>query len=301
MLVWNHTYMMTSFKWFLAVVINIYIIKIPGTVSEHFHRPLLTIRVEKERICVNKGDSLTLSCTLEVRGTKKAFKKWTLSWYCDGILFTKNATEKWQNSTHLSSFLRLNAVWSGEKSFTCVATRLPKSLEDLSTSLQTSSSVNVKSPDAQCNIIGSRFIEQPNIDLFEIYWRPVNTSSELNAVYTLNICTEPDELSLNQVCPHYYAIKGRCFYSEKDVYKLTNTKGFICKANVSSGLALYRAFISYKVKGEECEYRCSTKKRFYLTTFREPIPESDAMEVVLIPSPVVNLRVNPRPSHEVRL
>lgn len=288
---------MAFFKWFLAVVICASITKMPGTVSERFHRPPATLSIEKERVCANRGDSLSLSCTLNLRGTKKASREWTLSWHSDGITFKKNATEKWQNSTHLSSSLRINAVWSGEELFTCAATRLSK--KDFDTSLHTSTVVNVKSP-TQCSIIGSRFIEQPIVNLFEVYWRPVNTSLE-NVVYSLNICTEPEDLPLNGVCPHYHTVKGWCFHSEKNIYNLKNTKGFICKANVSSGLTVYRTFISSKLKDEDCEHRCSTQKRFYLNIFRDLIPEPDAIEIVLIPSPVVNLRVIPRPSREVSL
>ena len=291
---------MAFFKWLLAVVICASITKMPGTVSERFHRLPANLSTEKKRVCANRGDALSLSCTLNLLGTKKASREWTLSWHSDGITFKKNATEKWQNSTHLSSSLRLHAVWSGEKLFTCVATRLSKTSKGLDTSLQTSTVVNVKS-STQCSIIGSRFIEQPNVNLFEVYWRPVKQPLK-NVVYSLNICTEqPEGLPLNGVCPHYYTVKGWCFYSEKNIYNLNNTNGFICKANVSSRITVYRTFISSKVKDEDCELRCSTEKRFYLNIFRDLIPEPDAIEIVLIPSPVANMHVIPRPSREVRL
>ncbi len=281
--------------WFIATLINLSLIQVQGTVPERLNQTLVTLTTEKRQICANRGDSLTLSCTLAVHGTKKAFKKWTLSWYSEGTTFTKNVTKKWQNSSHLTLYLRLNAVWSGEKLFTCVASNAKTSIKSLSV-------IKVKSPGL-CSIIGLRLMERALFDSVEIYWRPVKSSE--NVMYSLNICTEPEGLLLSQACPYYKTVpmNSSCFYREEDVYNVPNTKGFTCMV---TGINLdfydnHRAYVSSKVEGESCEHRCSADKRFYLSVFRDPFPEPDITEVVLIPAPIMRLRVITRAPREVSL
>jgi hypothetical protein len=297
---------MLCLMWFIAILINFLLTRIQGTVPEGFNQPLVTLSVGKGQLCANRGDSLTLSCTLAVHGRKKSFKKWTLSWYSEGIIFTKNVTQKQQNSSHLTTHLRLNAIWLGDKLFTCVASRFANNVKTTkASSLNSSSLVKVKSP-VPCNIIGFRLMERPLLDSLDLYWRPI-TSSE-NAEYSLNVCSEPDVLELNHVCLNYKRIhlNSSCFHREKDVYNLPNTKGFTCTA---MNLDLrkhnnYRVYISSKVEGEICEQRCSDEKTFQINHFRNPFLEPDIThitEVVLTPTHVIRLRGIPRASREVSL
>jgi hypothetical protein len=274
---------------------NLFLIQTQGRVAELNNQPLV--------ICANKGDTITLSCTLAVNDSKNASKKWTLSWQSEGRTFAENVTNRWQNSSHFTSYLTLNAVWSGdlEKLFTCVASGLVNNTKT-KLYIKATSLVKIKESDS-CSIIGFRLLERPVIDVLELYWRP--SESLENVKYSLNICTEPVWLLQNEVCPHYKRIhlNSSCFYRQRDVYKVPNTKGFTCMTKVKD-LRLYdyqRAYISSRVQGDSCEHRCSAEKRFYLTIFRDPIPEPDYTEVVLIPAPVVKLRVITHAPRQVRL
>ena len=280
---------------FIVILINLSLIQTYGRVTERGNQPLVTLN-ERE-ICANKGDTLTLSCTMAFNSTRNALTKWTLLWQSEGENLLENVTNRWQNSSHLTSYLRLNAVWSGEKLFTCVARQLVNNTN--ATSINVTSLIKVKA-SGFCRIIGLRFVERQVYDLLELYWRPVQSSEIIK--YSLNICTKPEWMEQDQVC-QYLPINSSCIYRERDVYKVPNTKGFTRMTRVT-GLRWYdyqRAYISSRVQGDSCEHRCSAEKRFRLSPFPDPLPEPDYTEVVLVPAPAVQLRHITRAPRQVKL
>ena len=246
---------------------------------------------------------MTISCTLAVHG-KTGVNNWTLSWFSEDGEVTKNATEIWTNSSHLTSYLKLDAVWSGEKSFTCViASRFSDDdKQPVKAALNSTSVVKVKKPTG-CDIIGFRYLEKPlaHFPTFEVYWKPTKTLD--TTAYTVNFCTEKKwfDLPTPYVCPLYHSINGSCSHREKDVYNVPNTKGFTCMASVSTTshssltrlLTEYvtsRAYIGSRNERESCEQRCSSEKKFVLRGFHEPFAEeNDVTEVALIPPRIENL------------
>lgn len=288
----------------ISILIKISLTEPHTPVQERFNQSLAKLSVEKEQICANRRDLLTLSCTLAVRNMKNVLKNWTLSWHSEGIPLTENATERWQNASRLTSQLRLNVDWSGEKLFTCVASQYASNVGKYLAFLNSTSVVKVRKP-IHCDIIGFRLMEQPMFHTLEVYWRPVKPA--VNITYTMMLCAEEllDD-DVTHVCPHYYSVNSSCFYRNNDLYNLPDTKGFTCTASVSfySGLNMYitnRVHISSKVERDSCEHRCSNDRRFYLTVSRELFPEPDTTEVVLIPTPVERLSVVARAPREVTL
>lgn len=281
--------------WFLAILANFIFLHTQGKVPR---RDWVIISVEKRKICANKGNILTLRCTLSIQQRKESFKNWTLTWSTDGMNLRENVTEQWKNSSHLSANVKIHTSWSGNKLFRCVASR--NGSRNAKTFINSSTLVKVTTP-TPCEMIGFRLVERPLVDSLELYWRPVTSSK--NLVYSLNVCTEPYGLSMTELCASYSAIRitnSSCYQREKDVYNVPNTKGFTCMAT-NFGLTLYdfRAYISSKLDGDNCENKCSIERRYYLSTFQEPYPEPDITEVVLIPTSITNLRVIARVPREV--
>ena len=286
------------------IVIWISLIQIQGTVWKRFDQSLVRLRVEKQQVCANQGDTVTLRCTLFVRNTNKASEKWSVQWYSEGKRLTQNITEEWQNSTQLTSVLRLKTFWSGEKLFTCEASRFASDAQPL---LNSSTLVKVKTP-TPCDIIGFRNIEELPHNTIEAYWRPPETTTE-DVVYSLNLCKEPDYLGSKNACPHYNTFNSSCFHMKKDLYGLPSTKGFICTTRMQASWRLgflgvsgyHKAYISRRVNGENCEYRCSDIKQLYITEFSFGPSEPNTITLVMIPVPIATLRVITRASREVSL
>ena len=260
---------------YLVGVISI-LVKISLTqrlVWERNYRSLIHLNVERELICAKRGELLTLNCTLAIRNTN--IKNWTVSWKSEGIPLIENVTETWKNTSHLTSHLRLYAHWAGERLFTCMAQKHTSNVGEYVTLLNSTSDVKTKAP-INCDIIGFRLIEKPMfLHSLEVYWRPVIPA--VNVMYKLKFCTESEEHldeDMTHVCPHYHAVNSACYYRDRNVYNLPDTKGFICSANIStfSGLSMYisnRVHISGRVAGESCEHRCSNEQRLYPTFSRD--------------------------------
>ena len=282
---------------FIVILINLSLIQTYGRVTERENQPLVTLN--KKEICANKGDTLTLTCTIAFNGTINAFTKWTTLWQSEGENLIENVTNRWQNSSHLTSYLRLNAVWSGEKLFTCVARQLGNNTN--ATYIKATSLIKVKA-SGFCKIIGLRLVERPVYHMLELYWRPVQSSE--NITYSLNICTPPEWLEQDQACWYKKTpLNSSCTYRERDVYNVPDTKGSTCMTTVTR-LNVYdyhRAYISSRVQGDSCEHRCSAEKRFYLHLTRDPYPEPNYTEVVLVPAPAVQLRHITRAPRQVGL
>ncbi|XP_028395910.1 uncharacterized protein LOC114519927 [Dendronephthya gigantea] len=306
---------MPSFVSFIAVLLSISVAGGKVQREKSSEETFATLSVEKREICANKGDSMTISCTLVVHD-KTSVNNWTLSWFAEDGEVTKNVTEIWKNSSHLTSYLKLDAVWSGEKSFTCViASRFTHDDQQPAKAALNSTTVVKVKPRTSCDIIGFRYLEKPlaSFSTFEVYWKPMKMLD--TTAYTLNFCTEAAwfdfDLPTPYVCPVYYSINGSCSYRKKNVYNVPNTKGFTCMASVSTTsyssltrllmeFVTSRAYIGCKGEGENCEHRCSKERKFILKRFHALFgQENDVTEVALIPARIEGLSASV--AHQVAL
>lgn len=253
--------------------------------NEQFKSPVI-LNVERPLVCTTSGESVKISCTLTRIDGVKFKNDWEISWFSDGRKLNESVMVK--NDSVFISYLTLDVTWSNERVFMCVGRALEKTT-NISWVLNSSLIVRLK-PPAIANIIGLRFIEKALGKTVQVFWKPVNYLN--STTYTLKYCIDDTEEILGSAaCPHYRSFAGKCLLRHRDYYKVPNTTGFVCKAEFKQTAGIYtvhKLYVATKVAG--CE-GVSAERRFYLSFWKDPFPDPDITELVMVPYPITNLKV----------
>lgn len=259
------------------------------------------LSVETAMICVESGESLKIACSLRVwNASAESTNGWSLSWFSKEKQFTQNTTKMVKNNSVLTSYLTVhNADWLGRKIFICVASP-SKEPKNGSGKLLSKSVVITTKPRTMPRIVGLRFIEKIVPNTVEVFWRPT-IDSETTA-YTLEYCFDDESEELGIGCSRISLLKSQCWFRQKDFYNVPNTMGFICKAAFSLTAGVYTVYKLYVIAQNEdgCE-SVGDEHRFRLAFWRDPNPDPNITEVVMVPHAILDVRVTSLKLRRVRI
>lgn len=260
------------------------------------------LSVERTLICGESGESLKIACSLMVRNARaESTNGWSLSWFSKEKRFEQNTTKIVKNNSVLiTSYVTVHSGdWLDRKIFKCVASR-PKEPRSVSEEILSKSVVVGTKRRTMPKIVGLRFIEKFPGNTVEVFWRPtVNTKT---MAFSLEYCLDDEDGELRIGCSRISLLKSQCRFRQKDFYNVPNTMGLVCKAALPLTAGVYTVHKLYVVAKDAagCE-SVGDKHRFRLAFWRDPNPDPNITEVVMVPHAIVNLRVTSTKHRRVRI
>ena len=240
----------------------------------------LSLSIGESSHCVRRKNSIKLTCTLRRTNVNKyKVTGFVIEWDSKNGFIARNLTKILENNTAIVSTITVYVNWTKDKVFTCFVKSRP---------VLNASVTLISMPRMQ--IKGARFIEGKDKRLVEIYWKQ---SMEFNYTYNLiyNIYTDDhdDDDDFYDGGPN----SGRADYTEcmclsRDIYRVPNTTGHICKAVIDN----VKLFCQYKVHLETIGEQCQTSglaKEFQLENFGTEDDGPNKKKLFLIPHSVENV------------
>ena len=237
----------------------------------------LSLSIGESSHCVRRKNSIKLTCTLRTTNVNKyKLTGFVIEWDSKNGFIARNLTKILENNTAIVSTITVYVNWTKDKVFTCFVKSRPV----------LNASVTLFSMP-QMQIKGARFIEGKDKRLVEIYWKQ---SMEFNYTYNLiyNIYTDDDDDDFYDGPNSGRAVYTECMCLSRDIYRVPNTTGHICKAVIDN----VKLFCQYKVHLETIGGQCQTSglaKEFQLENFGTEDEGPDKKKLFLIPHSVENV------------